>query len=82
MNTVPYVHRLHHTDTLPVIDLDNDMYGLFPDATDTASTGDPDHAQCPGCQHWWPLTDLSPDRNGDNICPDCVSTWSAYPDHR
>lgn len=54
----------------------------YPDATDTAHAGDPDYDQCPSCAHWWLLAEMNHDRNGDNICPDCVSTWSAYPDHR
>lgn len=44
----------------------------YPDATDTAHAGDPDYDQCPSCTHWWPLDEMCHDRNGDNICPDCI----------
>lgn len=52
------------------------------DATDLAHADDPDYDQCPGCAHWWPLADMCHDRNGDNVCTDCVWSWSTHPDHR
>lgn len=52
----------------------------YPDAADLAPHTD--KAQCCGCHHWWDTAELSHDRNGDDVCPDCVWTWSAYPDHR
>lgn len=56
----------------------------YPDALDgdAVQSDSPDYDQCPGCEHWWPLADMSVNRSGDNICPDCVFSWSAYPDHR
>lgn len=44
----------------------------YPDAIDTAHACDPTHGQCPRCTHLWPLDEMARDRNGDNICPDCV----------
>lgn len=84
MDRITYVPKLHTGDTIPIIDADQwfDLSAVFPDTTDLQHASDPDHAQCPGCSHWWPIADLSHDRNGDNICPDCVFSWSAYPDHR
>ena len=37
---------------------------------------------CPGCDNEYPADELCRDRNGDNVCSDCLLTWSAYPDHR
>lgn len=43
-----------------------------PDAIDRDHADDPTYDQCPRCTHLWPLDEMARDRNGDNICPDCV----------
>lgn len=55
----------------------NDVCGTespvaHPDATDLAHADDPTYDQCPRCTHLWPLDAMARDRNGDNICPDCM----------
>lgn len=68
-----------------------DLYGAprrpatiatYSDNTTEQNADDPDYDQCPGCAHWRPLADMCHDRNGDNVCTDCIWSWSTHPDHR